>query len=52
MSDKKEIEPDTQTEVDKMLELFQTLVFTFIVVLVIFRLIGCAELYNVMEHSR
>jgi hypothetical protein len=41
-----------QTEIDKLVELVQTLVFTFVIALVILRVIGCCELYNFMEHRR
>jgi hypothetical protein len=47
MSDPKE--PESSTQSDKLVDLVQTLVFTFVVVLVVFRIIGCVEMYNIME---
>ena len=40
------------TEVDKLVELVQTLVFTFVIALVILEIIGCCEAYNFMESRR
>ena len=42
-------EPESPTEADKLVDLVQTLVFTFVVVLVVFRIIGCVEMYSIME---
>ena len=52
MNDKKESEPDKQTEIDKLVELVQTLVFTFVIVLVICQVIGCIELCSVRDYIR
>ena len=47
MSDPKQ--PESPTESDKLVDLVQTLVFTFVILLVVFRIIGCVEIYSVME---
>jgi hypothetical protein len=37
---------------EKLLGLIETLVFTFVAVIVIFRIIGCCEIYNILESRR
>jgi hypothetical protein len=37
---------------EKLVDLIQTLVFTFVIVLVIFRIVGCCEIYNIIESRR
>lgn len=39
-------------KIDKLVDLIQTLTFTFVAVLVVFRMIGCCELYNLIESRR
>ena len=47
-----ERDKSTNSESEKMIDLMQTLIFTFVTVLVIFRIIGCCELYNLIESRR
>lgn len=41
-----------QSDIEKMIDLVQTLVFTLVAVIVIFRIVGCCEIYNLIESRR
>ena len=45
-------QPESKSEIDKLVELVQTLVFTFVIVLVICQVIGCIELCSVRDYIR
>ena len=37
---------------ERLVGLIETLVFTFVAVIVIFRIVGCCEIYNIIESRR
>lgn len=37
------------SDVEKLVGLIETIVFTFVAVIVIFRIVGCCEIYNIIE---
>jgi hypothetical protein len=45
-------EPKGSDSINKMVDLVQTLVFTFVIVIVVFRIVGCCEIYNIIESRR
>lgn len=45
-------EPKSQTENERLIKLIEAIAFTLVIVLVVFRIIGCAEIYSIVESRR